>query len=351
MKIIKRDLKTGLLVAQAENLDDLWYLSQVIGEGDLIKARTSRLVKGKDDKLRADKGQKQAMTLSVKVEKVEFDQNANRLRILGIIEAGPEDLISLGSHHTLELDEHGRLDIFKGRWAPHELKYLKDAEKGAKRAQVMVCVVGDGEATVALVRDRGLHYIDTKQNLGGKYADGREDRKSEFYSKLLKLLEDEAEREGVKTVILGGPGFEKRNFLDYARDNKSKLNFQTVDTGNEGKPGVNEILKGGKLDKVLGDARIAREARFMDRLLEEISKDKLAAYGPGEVRKAAEMGAVEVLLVLDKELRGDSRPNTEDLISKVKQTGAEFHVLNSNHEPGQKLEGLGGIAALLRYKI
>ncbi len=33
------------------------------------------------------------------------------------------------------------------------------------------------------------------------------------------------------------------------------------------------------MEKVLGDARIAREARLIDRLLEEISKDKLAAYG------------------------------------------------------------------------
>ncbi len=351
MKIIKRDLKTGLLVAQAENLDDLWYLSRVISEGDLVKARTSRLVKAKGDKVRADKGRKRAMTLSVKVEKVEFDRNANRLRILGTIEAGPEDLISLGSHHTVELDERGRLDIFKEGWAPHEMKYLRDAEKSARRTRVMICVVGDGDATLALVRERGLHYIDTRQNLGGKYVEGREDRKKEFYSKLLRLLEDEAKREGVKTVILGGPGFEKRNFLDYARGKKSRLGFRAADTGSEGRTGVNEILKGGKLEKVLGDARIAREARFMDRLLEEISKGGEAAYGLGEVGRAAESGAIEVLLVADKELRGDSRPKTEDLISKAKQTGAEFHVLNSEHEPGRKLEGLGGTAALLRYKI
>ncbi len=350
MKIIKRDLKTGLLVAQAENLDDLWYLSQVIGEGDLVKARTTRLVKSKDDKVRADKGRKEAMTLSIRVEKAEFDQNANRLRILGTIQAGPEDLISLGSHHTIELGEHSRIEIFKERWAAHELKYLQDAERAARRARVMLCVIGDGEATVALVRDRGLRYVDTRENLGGKYVSGRDERKMQFYSKLLNLLEEEAGREGIQTVILGGPGFEKRNFFDYARD-KSRLAFQVVDTGNEGRPGINEILKGSKLEKVLSDARIAREARFMDRLLEEISKDRLATYGEDEVKRAVEMGAVEVLLVLDKRLRDNSGPATEDLISKAKQAGSDFHILNSEHEPGQRLEGLGGVAALLRYKI
>ena len=346
MKIVKRDQKIGLVVARAENLDDLWYLAQVIDEGDVVKARTLRLVKGKDDKMRAGKGEKKPMTLAIRVEKAEFDQNANKLRILGIIEAGPDEYISLGSHHTLEVDEHDKLDIFKKSWTQSDLQYLRDAEKSAKSAKVAICIIGDGEATLALVRDRGLHYIDTSENIGGKYIEGREKNKKEFYSKLLELLNEEVKK-GVQSIIVGGPGFEKRNFADYA---KGKINLQVVDTGNEGKQGVHEILKGTALEKVLGDARIAREARLMERLEEELSKDNLAAYGIEEVRRAVEMGAVEVLLILDKKLR-ENRGEIERLISHAKKTQSEFHILNSNFDPGQKLEGLGSIAAILRYKI
>lgn len=348
MKIIKQDMKTGLLIAQAENLDDLWYLSQVIREGDLVRAKTTRLVKAKGDKLRSDKGEKQTMTLSVKVEKAEFDENANKLRILGTIKAGPDDLVALGSHHTLEIDEHDRIELFKDEWTAADFKYLKDAERAAKSAKFMICVIGDGDATIALVRDRGLHYIDTRENIGGKYAEGREDRKREFYAKLLRLLQEEVKKGGIHTVILGGPGFEKKNFSEYA---KGQLEMQVVDTGNEGKAGVHEVLKSGALGKTLVDARIAREARLVEKLLEEIAKSNLAAYGVVEVKKAVEMGAVEVLLVVDKKLRGDLRLKTEDLIRKAKETGAEFHILNSDFEPGQRLEGLSGIAAILRYKI
>jgi len=347
MKIVKQDLKTGLLVAQAENLDDLWYLSQVIREGDLVKARTLRLVKAKDDKLRAEKGQKQAMTLSIKVEKADFDENANKLRILGTIAAGPGDLVALGDHHTLEVSEHDQVELFKECWTMADVKYLKDAEKAAKTSKVMICVIGDGEATVALVRDRGLHYVDTKENIGGKYAEGREDRKKEFYSKLLELLKEEIKKEGVQNVILAGPGFEKKNFFAYA---KGRLNMQVIDTGNEGKAGVHEVLKSGALEKALGNARIAREARVVERLLMEISEDGLAAYGEEEVNEAVDIGAVEILLVLDKRLR-ENRTETEVLIDKAKQSGSEFHIINSQFEPGQKLEGLGGVAAVLRYKI
>lgn len=347
MKILKQYMNTGLLVAQAENLDDLWYLSQVIREGDLVKARTLRLVRAKDDKLRAEKGQKQAMTLSIKVEKAEFDENANRLRVLGTIVAGPEDLVALGDHHTLEVGEHDQVEMFKDSWSAADIKYLKDAEKAAKTAKVMICVIGDGEATVALVRDRGLHYVDTKENIGGKYVEGREDRKKEFYSKLLKLLQEEVKKEGVQNVIVAGPGFEKKNFATYA---KGQLNMQVIDTGNEGKSGVHEVLKGGALEKALGDARIAREARYVEKLLTEIAKDGLAAYGRDEVEKAVEMGAAEILLVLDKKLRED-REKTESLISKAKQAGSKFHIINSQFDPGKKLDGLGGVAAVLRYKV
>jgi len=342
MRILKQDLKTGLFIAQAENLDDLWYLSQVISEGDLVKARTLRLVKAKDDKLRAEKGQKQPMTLSIKVEKAEFDPNANKLRVLGKIAAGPEGLVALGDHHTLELSEGDKIEMFKESWSASDLKYLKDAEKGAKTAKVMICVIGDGEATVALVRDRGLYYIDTKENIGGKYVEGREEKKKEFYIKLLELLKEEVKKSGVQTVILAGPGFEKRNFATFA---KGHLNVQVVDIGNEGKSGVHEVLKSGSLEKAMG------EARLIERLFENIAKEGLATYGEKQVAEAVDMGAVEILLVLDKKLRQDSRLKTENLIKKAKDAGSEFHVVNSEFEPGQKLEGLGGIGAILRYKV
>ncbi len=347
MRILKQDLKTGLLVAQAENLDDLWYLSQVIHEGDLVTARTTRLVKSKDDKLRAEKGHKETMTLSVRVEKAEFDKNANKLRVLGKIEAGPADLIALGAHHTLEIDENDRVDLFKQSWAAHELGYLKDAERAAKRAKIMICILGDGEATVALVRDRGIAYVDTKENLGGKYVAGKEDKKKEFYAKLLKLLQETAQAEGVQSVVIGGPGFEKRNFADFA---KGKLSIVVVDTGNEGKGGVHEVLKSDAMEKSLGEARIGKEARLIELFLAEVAKDGKAAYGFKEVSKAVESGAVDMLLVLDKKLR-DDRLNAAALIDKAKQGGAEFHVLNSEFEPGQKLNGFGGVAAILRYKV
>jgi protein pelota len=352
MKVLKRDLRHGIVAVQTENLDDLWYLSQVLNEGDVVKARTTRLVKSKDDKLRADKGQKQAMTLAIRVEKVEFDKNANRLRVLGRIEAGPEDLIPLGSHHTFELGERDNVTIMKARWPQSDLDYLNDAEAAAKRAKIMICIVGDGEATLAVVRESGISYAGTRENIGGKYVTGREERKTQFYAELSKLLRAQLEKERVDRIVVGGSGFEKRNFYDYLKDKDAELakNVVVVDTGSEGKNGVNEVLKGGAADKIASETRIAREARFVEKLLEGIAKGNLAVYGLEESSRAVDYGAVEVLLISDKYFR-DKRGDLERLIEKTKSVKGGFHILNSEYEPGEKLDGLGGIAALLRYKI
>jgi protein pelota len=41
----------------------------------------------------------------------------------------------------------------------------------------------------------------------------------------------------------------------------------------------------------------------------------------------------------------------EKLIDAVESAKGDVHIISSEHEAGSKLSGLGGIAALLRYKI
>ena len=41
----------------------------------------------------------------------------------------------------------------------------------------------------------------------------------------------------------------------------------------------------------------------------------------------------------------------EDLMRLVEQTNGRIHIISSDHEGGQKLDGLTGIAALLRYRL
>ena len=103
MKITFEDRKKGLVALLPETLDDLWHLSHIIAEGDEVFSKTTRRIQDNTgDKLRSDRGVKKTFTLGISVESVSFHIFTGKLRIIGSIIRGPEDLVPLGSHHTIE---------------------------------------------------------------------------------------------------------------------------------------------------------------------------------------------------------------------------------------------------------
>lgn len=87
--------------------------------------------------------------------------------------------------------------------------------------------------------------------------------------------------------------------------------------------------------------------------------DGRAWYGPKEVEKAVEKGAVGrgggVLLISNSLFRAQdvaSRRRWVELVDKVNDVeGGEVRVLSSEHESGKRLEGLGGVAAILTFPL
>lgn len=98
----------------------------------------------------------------------------------------------------------------------------------------------------------------------------------------------------------------------------------------------------------------------MDRFFELLRLDDGRAwYGPREVERAVEKGAVGrgggVLLISDKLFRANdvaTRKRWVALVDRVAQVeGGEVRKLSSLHESGKRLEGLGNIAAILTYPL
>lgn len=87
--------------------------------------------------------------------------------------------------------------------------------------------------------------------------------------------------------------------------------------------------------------------------------DGRAWYGPREVERAAEKGAIGkgggILLVSDALFRAQDvavRRRWVALVDKIRDVeGGEVRVLSSEHESGKRLDGLGGIAAILTYPL
>ncbi|MBI5253513.1 MAG: mRNA surveillance protein pelota, partial [Euryarchaeota archaeon] len=349
MKLIHRNLKEGKIKLKPETLDDLWYLKNIIIPGDLISGRSYRRIRD-EEKLRADKGVRVPISVDIRAENVEFHPYIMRLRITGKIERGPEDIISLGSYQTIEVQPNDVIAVTKAEWKGWEIERLKEAEQAAKTPLVLIVSVEEGEAEFALVRRYGLDFPVrvTTQVPGKRVEKDYENSLKEFYSEVAGKISETLKKEEIKAVIINGPGFTKENLLAFLKEKHPKIAeiCHLESTGAGGRPGVQEVLKRGAVDRIVENSRVSLETNLVEKLFEEIGKNTmLATYGLEEVKKALEYGAVEKLLISDAFLRRSEASN--ELIEKTKKTKGEAIIISTEHEAGERLQGIGGIAALL----
>ncbi|WP_435129469.1 mRNA surveillance protein pelota [Halobaculum sp. D14] len=339
------------LTVVPETTDDLWHLSHVLEPGDLVEADTTRRIQRDDEALRDTGGEREHIHVTIEVEDVEFARFANRLRVGGVIvDASRED--QLGHHHTINVEERKELTIEK-EFKPDQLERVQGAEEATGAPDVAIATVEEGAAYIHTVQQYGTEeYASfTKPTGKGDYARPREELFEELGEALSHLDPD--------AIILAGPGFTKNDARDYVAEEFRDLDdrITVVDTSAAGDRGVHEVLKRGAVADVQEETRIAREAELIDELTERIAEGAKATYGVEETMEAAEFGAVETLLILDERLRaerqgeGDWDVDANDLIEEVEQKGGDVVVFSADFAPGQQLSNLGGVAALLRYRL
>lgn len=334
-----------------DTLDDIWHLQYIIEPGDRVAGETHRRIQRNDEQMRDTGGQREHLWLSIAVESVEFHRFANRLRIGGeIVACSREDQI--GFHHTINVEIHDEISIQK-RFKTDQLQRLEDAIEATNDPDVAIATVEDGKAAVYTVNQFGPEErtVVTGPSGKGEYARNR----NEFFEELGTVLS----RTAVESIVLAGPGFTKQNAYDYIAESHPELaeHITLVDTSSAGDRGVHEVLQRGALEDIRSARRIANESKYIDELLEHIANNGPATYGIDAVTEAAEYGAIDRLLILDEQLRservssGDWSTDIDSLLRQVEQKGGEVVIVSSEFEPGQRLSNLGGIAALLRYRI
>ena len=344
MKVLHQDTRTNEIKLMPETIDDLWHLSNLLDESDTVYAVTYRRKEEKGDKLRPDRTEKVRMKLGIRVKKVEFHESDDRLRLLGEIESGPQDV---GQHHTLMIGVGDAITIVKAEWRQAYLERIKRAVEASERPKVLFVAIEDTEAVIAMAREYGFKEFATiTRNPEGKMYDSKVDQEAyldDIIGKVVPLARGEP-------LVILGPGFTKDALARRIRDTHPDMPSEVVlvSTGQAGMAGVQEAMKKGLGGKAVEDSRVARETKLVEQLFSEIGSDGLFAYGAASVRAAAESGAVKVLLVLDSKVRSEE---ADSLLKKVEAARGEFMIISSLHEAGRKLDSLGGVAALLRYRI
>lgn len=105
--------------------------------------------------------------------------------------------------------------------------------------------------------------------------------------------------ENLKGIFVGGPGPTKHYFIeeDYLHYEIQNKIVDLFDTGYTDEFGLKELVSAASGTMV--DLKISKEKTAMKRFLKEVTKSEnsLALYGEKQVRKALEMGIVDVLLL------------------------------------------------------
>jgi len=358
LRVLERNFKKGFVKVVPRTLDDLWHLYNIIYKGDLIYGRTTRELKMNIDYSRPQKGKRVSVFLSIKVEDVVWDRSLNRLRVHGKIHEAPENVAGRGSHHTLNVMVSKPITIVKEKWSKHQIDRLKRAAASEVRPIIVVSIDSE-EYCIALIRQYGVDVQAASfAKLPGKLeAEKRTNALKKYFGKALDAVIEVWRRNHYAVVIIG-VGLTKNQFLNYIRSEapdlfQSILDFKSVNSS--GLAGIEEALRSGVLNKALKHLRIAEETKSVEEVLARLGKGTgNVTYGLEQVEKANMLGAVETFLVADFTIRDSSderRLVLEKLMTDVEGKGGNVSVISAEHEAGQKLLALGGVAALLRFPI
>ncbi len=358
LKILTKNFKKGIVKIVPKTLDDLWHLYNIIYKDDLVYARTTRETKTDAEYSRPQKGKRVSVFLGIRVEEVVWDRSLNRLRVHGKIHEAPEDIAGRGAHHTLNVAVNRPITIVKHKWLKHQIDRLERATR-YEAPPIVVVSIDSEEYCIAMIRQYGLDVrVEGRARLPGKLeAEKRVKALQRYFRKVLNALREVWLSSRCSIVIIG-VGFVKNQFAKYVKSEASDVAQSVVDVkgvNSSGVAGIKEALRSGVLDKTLKHVRIAEEAKVVEEVLARLGEEKGdVTYGLEQVEKADLFGAIETLLVADFTVRDASdekRLSLEKLMKEVEEKGGKIVVVSVEHEAGQKLLALGGVAALLRFPV
>jgi len=357
LKILETNLKKGFVKVVPETFDDLWHLYNIIYKSDEVYARTTREIKPNEQYARPRRGQRISVFLGVKVENVAWEKLLGRLRVHGIICEAPET-VPIGAHHTISIALNTPVTIVKKKWAGHHIERLERARKASEKPITILTIDDEGYA-IATTAQYGIEVkVEERTRLPGKLeAAKRTAATNKHFRNTLNGLRHvwAATR---NPIVIIGVGFVKNDFAKFLEYNAADLAKAVIDVksvNNSGVAGIYEALRSGVLSKALKHLRVIQETKVIEEVLMKLGKGKSnVTYGLDEVKRTAELGAVEKLVLADTMLRESSdekRLPIENLMKSVERKGGGIIVISTEHEAGTKLLGLGGVAALLRFSF
>lgn len=237
---------------------------------------------------------------------------------------------------------------------------LEPLEEQLEVQEIFALLVMDRkEATIGVLEGRRIEMIQnmssgvpSKVRAGGQSSQRfhriTEGLTKDFYKRIADEMKKAFyESPKLKGILVGGPIPTKDEFLDgeYLPTILQQKVIGVLDQGNTDESGLKDLVEKGQ--DILASQEIIRERKVLKRFFEQLGeKPDLAAYKEGDIRKALEFGAVEVLL-LSKSLPSSVIKDLRTLGENISST---IEIISPETEEGQQFENLGGMGAILRFK-
>ncbi len=338
---VSLDRRNRRVHVRLDNDHDAYFLFLLIDRGDTVRGWTVRDYKPSG----AKEGERTKMFLGIKVERVEYHRFRAGVRVHGVIVEAPEWSEGLlGRHHTMQLDIGGEVEIEKERYDERAIDTILDLARSSS-TRVLVLSLDDEEAVIAELSVLGVHVKLQLRNRRGRGIDGKGGELLRgFFEDVERALRSVLERGHYDDVIVVGPGM----YIDmYSRVSGRRAKYVKVSSG--GMAGIYEFQRAAV--ELMEELNIGMGATYVEEVYRLLSRDPgRIALGPDAVKAAAELGAISTLLITDeyyKERAGEAG----EVVLKVHRSGGRTVIVPSESEPGQRLAGLGGAAAILRWSV
>jgi protein pelota len=348
MKLLSESRAQGIIKVLPEHLEDLWCLSTIIDAGDEVTGTTFRKIAIGDSSSENAKMVKKPMTVSLSVTKVVFSDAY--LKIQGTISSGPDD-IPKGSHQSINLEPQHPITI-KKEWLSFQRVKLLEAVHSPK-TEILACVFDREQSLFArLVNNSFLPFLTLTGDVEKK-GDARSS-KTDFFEVISSQLEELNKRFFPSAILCGSSHFWKQNLeRTLSPEIKKKVVFASV--GDVTSAAFSELLSRSEVQSALSNVRASQDARLVEELFSAIGSSGNIAYGIKDVLAAAEIGAVDKLLCsekLIKKYREDGAfSELEKLFKITEENKGSVILLSGDSDATKRLDGLGGVAAFLRFSL
>lgn len=339
MQLISRE--KNLFELRIDHLEDLWILSQFISQGDILYATTKRKVAIGQDKT---KQVIKLMYVELKCQKNFLDTEL--LRVQGEI-LNETEFTAIGQSHTLNFQINDTLKIKKNILHSYEEKQLQKT-LDTKQTLNLGILLDKDDLIVFEFSEYGFKVLINEGNLGSKkgYSSVIVNDTQEKFNHIESLL-----KKNYNSIIIAGPG----NAKDDLKKNLEQKSFKSLVFHHfeVNSSSIQKLISKIYESNTLQDSQIAREQKYIDELLKRISDNSKIAYGYNASLASINSGSVETFLLTTKYIH-DCKENgdfesLQQLFTTVEQLQGEIVIIHSKHDTGKILDGLGGLACLLRY--